>query len=101
MSTYYKNKKTGKIVEYPPYECKICGQYKIEFPHDICPICGWEDDSVQNNDHEYWGGANQMTFNQYKKFWKENKDNILKNIKTNPFYAIDLSKKYYKEHFNK
>ncbi len=61
-----------------PYKCKICGQGDIEYPHDICSICGWEDDSVQNNDTNYYGGANILTFNQYKLAWEKYKDEINK-----------------------
>jgi hypothetical protein len=71
----------------------------IENEYDICDYCGWEADTLQNNQPDYMGGANHMSLNQYKKFWEDNKDNILKNIKTNAFYAIDLSKKYYEQNF--
>ena len=98
MSTYYKNKRTGEMVEYPPYLCKICGQKEIEYPHYICECCGWEDDSVQNNDKDFIGGANPMSFNQYKKFWEENKDDILQHLKDNRFYAIEKSQEYYEKY---
>ena len=38
------------------------------------------------------GGANRMSFNQYKQFWIENKDEISKAENT-CFRAIDLAKK--------
>lgn len=40
-----------------------------------------------------------MSFNQYKMFWEENKEDILKNLKTNRFYAIEKSQEYYIKHF--
>lgn len=45
------------------------------------------------------GGANEMSLNQYKKFWEENKNEILANLKNNRFYAIEKSQEYYKKHF--
>ncbi len=82
----------------PPYKCKVCGQGVVEFSHDICKICGWEDDDVQNENKDYIGGANEMSFNQYKKFWENNKEDIIKN-KQIPFYAIEKSQEYYEKHF--
>lgn len=55
--------------------CPVCG--KTTFPErdsfNICPICGWEDDDLQLKRPEYWGGANDMSLNEYKKNWLEGK----------------------------
>ena len=96
---YIKNKRTGKIIECPPYKCKLCGLGDIENIFDICDYCGWEDDGLQNDEPDYMGGANQMSLNQYKKFWEENKEDILKNLKTNRFYAIEKSQEYFEKNF--
>jgi len=32
--------------------------------YSICPICTWEDDPVQAEDHGYAGGANRISLNQ-------------------------------------
>lgn len=40
-----------------------------------------------------------MSFTQYKKFWEENKKEILANLKNNRFYAIEKSEEYYKKIF--
>ena len=82
----------------PPYTCKMCCLGKIEFIHSICKFCGWEDDELQNEQTDYMGGANRMSFNQYKQFWIENKEEILKAENT-CFKAIDLAKKYYNINF--
>ncbi|MBQ7798347.1 MAG: hypothetical protein IJ371_04420 [Clostridia bacterium] len=87
-----------KHVKYPPYKCKLCGMGNIPDIHSICTYCGWEDDGLQNDKHDYFGGANQMSLNQYRQFWKENKDKILKSDNTF-LTAVNLSKKYYKTHF--
>lgn len=44
-------------------------------------------------------GANIMSYNQHKKFWEENKKEILANLKDNRFYAIEKSQEYYKKYF--
>lgn len=99
MDKFYINKKTGQKCELPPYKCRVCGLGHIEYGYDICDYCGWEDDDIQNDEPDYMGGANQMSLNQYKKFWEENKEDILKNLKTNRFYAIEKSQEYFEKNF--
>ena len=57
------------------FTCPICG-YKVfaEPPgsHDICPICGWEDDVVQLRFVKLAGGANKISL-------IEAQDNFRKN----------------------
>jgi len=50
-------------------ECACCRLFKLPNGslHEICPICGWEDDEVQNDDPDFEGGANDLSLNQYKK----------------------------------
>jgi hypothetical protein len=58
------------------YTCPCCGYKTLdEEPpgtYEICPICFWEDDSVQFNDPDYTGGANNVSLkvaqNNYIKF---------------------------------
>lgn len=99
MSNFYKHKITGELIEYPPYKCKICGMDNIEFTGQVCRFCGWEDDTTQNHSKDIEGYANQMSYNQYKKFWEEYKNEILANLKNNRFYAIEKSQEYYKNNF--
>nr|WP_236955199.1 CPCC family cysteine-rich protein [Marinobacter nauticus] len=44
------------------YTCPCCGYRTFDEPakgtYDICGLCGWEDDLVQNEDPDYEGGAN-------------------------------------------
>lgn len=49
--------------------CPICGQYEFEEDFDTCTVCGWQYDRVQYNDPDYWGGANDLSINDYKKAW--------------------------------
>lgn len=55
--------------------CPCCGYYEFSEgagDFDICPICFWEDDPVQNENPEYVGGANRLSLNEckanYRKF---------------------------------
>ena len=100
MSKFIKNERTGKVIECPPYKCKCCGMGDIDEMHDICEFCAWEDDGLQNDRPDYTGGANRMSLNQYKKFWDENKEEILKH-ENRVFIAIKLAKEYYKKYFDK
>ncbi len=98
MGKFVKNKK-GELVEIPPYKCRVCGLGDIEMPYNICCFCGWEDDGSQSEDPDYTGGPNHMSFNEYKKFWEENKEDILKNLPQNRFYAILRAKEYFRQNF--
>ncbi len=53
------------------YPCPCCGYLTFdEEPcgsYEICPVCYWEDDCVQNNDPEYDGGANGISLIEAKK----------------------------------
>lgn len=48
--------------EAEQFPCPCCGFYTLsEKPpgtYDICRLCGWEDDRVQDEDPLYRGGAN-------------------------------------------
>ena len=49
-----------------PCICPCCHEGYIESLHDICSICGWEDDEVQNYDENYSGGANKLSLRDYR-----------------------------------
>ncbi len=53
-------------------KCAVCGSDVDRF--DICDICGWQDDGVQNADPNYKGGANKMSLNEARKAYNENKE---------------------------
>ncbi|RZF55957.1 hydrolase [Acinetobacter halotolerans] len=50
------------------YPCLCCGYLTRGEPsnddYDICPVCFWENDPVQAEDHDYGGGANVPSLNQ-------------------------------------
>lgn len=81
-------------MENKKYKCPVCSRYEFEFEsdHDICPFCGWENDGVQNDDHDYEEGANVMSLNQTKKWYNEQiKKN--KNFRWDVWIKIQNKKK--------
>ena len=46
--------------------CPVCGKTVFEEygDYDICPICKWENDNLQFRDHNYAGGANDLSVNE-------------------------------------
>jgi hypothetical protein len=52
-------------------KCPVCGYYTLDAdePYHICPVCDWEDDPIQVDDPDFWGGANELSLNDYKKQW--------------------------------
>ena len=53
--------------------CACCGK-KLRFQYDcneICHVCGWEDDDIQNDDPDFAGGANDMSLNEAKEAYKK------------------------------
>jgi hypothetical protein len=51
--------------------CACCGFPTL--PQDslfeICPICGWQDDPVQNDDPDFSGSANDQSLGDYQAQW--------------------------------
>ena len=48
--------------------CACCGKpsLPVDSAFEICPVCGWQDDDIQNADPDFAGGANEMSLNQAK-----------------------------------
>jgi hypothetical protein len=56
--------------------CKLCRIGVVEAGwDDICPVCGWQDDPLQAKDRNYAGGANELSFNDYKKQFEDKRKN--------------------------
>lgn len=54
------------------FKCACCGQFTLEAENecDICEVCGWEEDSLQNVYPDFSGGANEMSLNQAREAYK-------------------------------
>lgn len=50
------------IIDNDVHICPVCREnyFDERGSFDICPVCGWEDDNIQYNDHLYCGGANHL-----------------------------------------
>ena len=48
------------------HPCPCCGGFRFSGvnSYEICPVCGWEDDRVQESDPNYRGGANACSLNE-------------------------------------
>lgn len=61
--------------------------------HDICPICFWENDPIQNDNEKYVGGANDISLSEakanYQKFGAV-KQEYIKCVR--PHYLDEMSK---------
>lgn len=49
-------------------KCACCGEFSLpkNSIFEICPVCNWQDDELQNENPAYKGGANQMSLNEAK-----------------------------------
>lgn len=53
-------------------KCICCGLgYVDDGGDDICNVCGWQDDDIQNDDPDFTGGANALSLNDYRKEFKK------------------------------
>ena len=68
----------NKISNYH-IKCPCCNAGTINSQYDICLVCGWEDDIVQNEYGNFSGGANKMSL-------IEHRQNFLEQRKKNPNY---------------
>lgn len=91
--------------------CPVCGEYRFEHEYDICHVCFWENDGTQYNEPDYWGGANNLSLNDYRKWWKKLNDIIpplmkkyhisKSNTSHWKFDGLDIPRQHIKEFVNK
>lgn len=55
-------------IEKHPHLCPVCGKYESQTYdwYEICPVCGWEDNAMQNEDPDCSAGPNKMSLKEYK-----------------------------------
>lgn len=51
------------------FDCAVCGNSVTEEDCGHCFTCGWDGDTVQENDPDYRGGANKITLNEALAKW--------------------------------
>ena len=56
------------------YPCQCCGYLTLSEPgmssYEICAVCYWEDDPVQNRDPSFWGGANKVSLHDARRNYR-------------------------------
>ena len=53
----------------PVLPCACCGYLTILEEYDICPVCFWEADGVQERDPSFAGGANHVSLIEARAFY--------------------------------
>lgn len=56
-------KRANKENELIARICPVCGGHKFTEVFEICPICNWENDYVQEQNPEWRNCANEMSLN--------------------------------------
>ncbi|MDR1669746.1 MAG: hypothetical protein LBR76_07300 [Oscillospiraceae bacterium] len=54
-------------------QCPVCEQYEFEEDFELCPICEWQHDRVQENEPNLAGGANRKSLDNYRLWWQTQK----------------------------
>jgi len=55
------------------FKCPCCGYYTLPNTgaYDICPVCFWEDDIVQEDDPDLEGGANELSLRESRENYRK------------------------------
>lgn len=81
--------------------CRCCGKYTLDIDsiHDVCYICGWKNDPIQEENPDMSGGVNKYSLNFYRAMFKANEllnDKsicILKYVETIDYYLFEYGTK--------
>ena len=52
--------------------CACCGYKTVKEEYDICPVCGWEQDNVQERFIGLRGGANKLCLAEARELFRLN-----------------------------
>lgn len=50
------------------HKCPVCGKFEFEhrLSQEICEVCGWQDDILDENDPNEDTGANEFSLAEYR-----------------------------------
>ena len=51
-------------------KCACCGCETVEEEYDICGVCGWEKDNVQEKFVGFAGGANRLSLAEARQMYR-------------------------------
>ena len=51
------------------FNCAVCGNSVTDEDCGHCFTCGWDGDTVQENEPDYRGGANKISLNEAREKW--------------------------------
>ena len=85
----YRKRYKEKIAENPeydyseehlppiePHQCPVCGMYSFKDKNsfDACPVCGWIDDGLMEDEPDCWeGNSNDLCLNDFRKRYLQGK----------------------------
>ncbi len=78
-----------------PKKCACCDKGLIKEKYDICSICGWEDDKIQNKDESFSGGANTKCLLEYRKEFLDKNSNWVAHYPVDVLEDTGLVKAFY------
>lgn len=52
--------------------CPVCGKHEWEElgVYEMCPVCGWEEDAIQEEHPDDFAGPNGMSLNEYREAYE-------------------------------
>ena len=69
---WWKKRKTEEDPVVRP--CPVCGRHTFSDVFEKCPVCGWENEYVQEKNPTWRNGANEMSLEEARKAYAEGKD---------------------------
>lgn len=57
------------------HKCPVCGKFEFsdKDSYEVCEVCGWGDDDLQECKPDFKGGFNHMSLNEAKEAYKAGK----------------------------